>query len=222
MGEERGQGYARLIKQLLGCAQGEEEALLEANGELVDAGLVAVMGQYADWMESQGNGNAAWLRQFAGQVAQALGLETATSQGTDVARQFWLETLQLIVEKQFDPQQIYPVWAQQQAQFNPELLAVLPTVAAQVLVGDAEQRTFAASVFGEFGNLIQQFPLGNRMLNLEMSIAAYEQALTVMTQTAMPIEWAHTTMNLATAYSNRIKGDRAENIEQAIAPTSKP
>ncbi|NJR67843.1 MAG: tetratricopeptide repeat protein, partial [Synechococcales cyanobacterium CRU_2_2] len=33
----------------------------------------------------------------------------------------------------------------------------------------------------------------------------------------MPIEWATTTMNLATAYYSRIKGDRAENIEQAIA-----
>jgi CHAT domain-containing protein len=33
----------------------------------------------------------------------------------------------------------------------------------------------------------------------------------------MPIEWASTTMDLATAYSDRIKGDRAENIEQAIA-----
>jgi CHAT domain-containing protein len=49
--------------------------------------------------------------------------------------------------------------------------------------------------------------------------------LTVTTQAAMPIEWATTTMNLATAYKDRIKGDspeerlrhRAENIEQAIA-----
>ena len=44
-----------------------------------------------------------------------------------------------------------------------------------------------------------------------------QQCLTVSTQTAMPIEWAQTMMNLATAYSNRIRGDRAENIEQAIA-----
>ena len=32
----------------------------------------------------------------------------------------------------------------------------------------------------------------------------------------MPVEWATTTMNLATAYSDRIRGDRAENLEQAI------
>ncbi|NJL87327.1 MAG: CHAT domain-containing protein [Leptolyngbyaceae cyanobacterium SM1_1_3] len=72
-------------------------------------------------------------------------------------------------------------------------------------------------VLVEFGNLIQQFPLGSRWLNLELGIVAYEQALTVRTQQAMPVEWATTTMNLATAYLNRIRGDRAENLEQAIA-----
>jgi CHAT domain-containing protein len=39
----------------------------------------------------------------------------------------------------------------------------------------------------------------------------------VSTEAAMPIEWARTTNNLAIAYSDRIKGDRAENIEQAIS-----
>ncbi|NJR70004.1 MAG: tetratricopeptide repeat protein, partial [Synechococcales cyanobacterium CRU_2_2] len=58
---------------------------------------------------------------------------------------------------------------------------------------------------------------GDRAENIELAIAAYQQALTVRTQTAMPIEWAQTTNNLANAYSDRIKGDRAENLEQAIA-----
>ncbi|MFN8442543.1 MAG: tetratricopeptide repeat protein [Caldilineaceae bacterium] len=53
--------------------------------------------------------------------------------------------------------------------------------------------------------------------NLERAIAAYEQALQVMTRQAMPVEWATTTMNLATAYKNRIRGERAENLERAIA-----
>jgi CHAT domain-containing protein/glutaminase len=63
-----------------------------------------------------------------------------------------------------------------------------------------------------------------RAENIEQAIAAYEQALTVMTQTAMPVEWAQTLNNLATAYSDRIRGDspeerlrlRAEDIEEAI------
>ena len=57
---------------------------------------------------------------------------------------------------------------------------------------------------------------GDRADNIEQAIAAYEQALTVITQSAMPVEWATTTMNLANAYRNGIKGDRAENLEHAI------
>ncbi|MCB9142462.1 MAG: tetratricopeptide repeat protein [Anaerolineales bacterium] len=33
----------------------------------------------------------------------------------------------------------------------------------------------------------------------------------------MPVEWATSMMNLATAYSDGIRGDRAQNIEEAIA-----
>jgi len=58
---------------------------------------------------------------------------------------------------------------------------------------------------------------GERAENLEAAIAAYAQALTVMTRQAMPIEWAQTTMNLANAYYSRIRGERAENLEAAIA-----
>ncbi|NJN87076.1 MAG: CHAT domain-containing protein [Leptolyngbyaceae cyanobacterium SL_7_1] len=147
-------------------------------------------------------------------VGTNFGLAAASS-GRD-AEQFLRETLQLVAENQGNPQQIYPLWAQQRARFNEELLVVLPQVAAQLLAGSAEQRSFVAAVLGEFGNLINQFPLGTRWLNLELGIASYQQALTVMTQDAMPVEWATTMMNLANAYKNRIRGDRAENIEQAI------
>ena len=34
-----------------------------------------------------------------------------------------------------------------------------------------------------------------------------------MTRQAMPVEWAQVMMNLANAYSDRIRGDRAQNLE---------
>ncbi len=37
------------------------------------------------------------------------------------------------------------------------------------------------------------------------------------TRAALPVEWATTMMNLGNAYSDRIRGERAENLEQAIA-----
>ena len=127
------------------------------------------------------------------------GLRTAAPIGAEDARQFLLETLQLVAEKQGNSQQIYPVWAQQQVRFNEELLAAMPTVIAQLFQQNVEQQTSIAADLVNLGNLINQFPLGTRWLNLELGIAAYEQALTVRTQSALPVEWAQTTNNLAIA-----------------------
>lgn len=41
-------------------------------------------------------------------------------------------------------------------------------------------------------------------------------ALTVFTREALPQQWALTQHNLAVAYRNRIRGDRADNLEKAI------
>jgi len=201
MDQQRLQAYVGLIEQLLGCPQGQEEELLQANRELVDAGLLTVMEQVAAHLESQGSSNAQWLRGFAAPLAQALGLGLgpAATIGARDARQFLLETLQLVAEKQGNSQQIYPVWAQQQVRFNEELLAAMPTVIAQLFQQNVEQQTSIAADLVNLGNLINQFPLGTRWLNLELGIAAYEQALTVRTQSALPVEWAQTTNNLAIA-----------------------
>ncbi|MEL7354111.1 MAG: CHAT domain-containing tetratricopeptide repeat protein [Cyanobacteria bacterium J06560_5] len=56
---------------------------------------------------------------------------------------------------------------------------------------------------------------GDIQENVERAISAYEQSLTVITET-IPVSWAQAMHNLATAYNNRVLGDRAENIEQAI------
>ena len=57
MNEARIEAYLALIQALLQCENGQEPALLEANAELVDAGLVAVMKQYAGFLEQQGQSN---------------------------------------------------------------------------------------------------------------------------------------------------------------------
>lgn len=218
MDEQRLQAYVELIQQLLACPQGEEGELLRANAELVDAGLLDVMGQVADYLESQGNSNAGWLRQFAGGLARTIGVDQASplSSASGDATRFLIEIVQLIAQTGGDSVQVYQFFQANVDRLDEKLLLVLPELFSNLI--QQNDPAFIAAVFVEFGNLINQFPLGSRILNLELGIAAYEQALTVRTQTAMPIEWAQTTNNLATAYSDRIKGDRGENIEQAIAP----
>ncbi|MBD2668052.1 CHAT domain-containing protein [Arthrospira platensis FACHB-439] len=69
MDEQRVQAYLSLIQELLTCASGEEAARLRNHPELVDEGLVQVMRAVAEMMAEQGQGNAGWLRNFAGKIA---------------------------------------------------------------------------------------------------------------------------------------------------------
>ena len=211
------QKYADLIEKLLACPAGEEDAVLQANIEQVEAGLVAKMRPIATELSQQGKENGLWLMQFAGQIAQKLGLETAEENLPEDLGQFLFETLQLVVHSQAAAQQVYPFLASHQEDLNERLLQWLPALAAQWLGGDLEQQQSVAGALGGFANLIQQFPLGARWLNLELSIAAYRLTLQVYLPETFPEDWATTQNNLAAAYTRRIRGDRAENLEQAIS-----
>ncbi len=54
---------------------------------------------------------------------------------------------------------------------------------------------------------------GNAGENLEIAIACYQAALQVRTREAFPKDWAATQNNLGDAYSDRIRGERGENLE---------
>jgi len=219
MDEQRIQAYVNLIEQLLDCTSGEEPVVLQQHTELVDAELLVVMQQYAADLENQGNGNAArWLLGMAEQLAEALGITNAgVKKLPKDSEQFLLAVLQLVADSRGDTQQVYPFLAQHQDSLNEQLLQTLPKVAARLLSGESDQQNFVAAVLVIFGNLIAQFPLGQRGLNIELAIAAYERALEVYTREALPQQWAMTQNNLAVAYLNRIHGERADNLELAIA-----
>ncbi len=216
MDEQRMQTYVGLIEQLLGCPQGEEAELLQANAELVDAGLVVVLEQIADGLESQGNGNALWMRQLAAQLAQALelGEGTLSSSASKDVMGFGTEIVQLIDQARGDRAQVYEFFRVNIGRLDEALLRALPDLFAMMI--QQNEPSVIALAFGAFGGLIQQFPFGSRMLNLELGITAYEQALQVFTRTAYSQEWAAIQNNLAAAYSNRIRGERADNLEREI------
>ena len=56
-----------------------------------------------------------------------------------------------------------------------------------------------------------------QLVNENSELAAYQLALQVKTRDAFPQQWAMTQNNLGEAYRNRIKGEREENLEFAIA-----
>ncbi|MDM9584869.1 CHAT domain-containing protein [Nostoc sp. GT001] len=131
--------------------------------------------------------------------------------------QFLATMLQLVADSRGDAQQVYPFLEQHQDRLNEQLLETLPEVITSLLLeGDSEEQRFNAIVLLAFGNLIKEFPLGQAWLNLELGITAYKLALQVDRKAFLPEQWAMLQSSLAEAYSERIKGDRADNLEQAI------
>jgi hypothetical protein len=83
-----------------------------------------------------------------------------------------------------------------------------------------EKAELIARVINSFSNLINQFPLGSKVNNIEIGITGYQIALTIYNCTDYPEEWAMVQNNLGNAYTDRIRGDKSENIEQAISAYS--
>ena len=124
---------------------------------------------------------------------------------------FLLQVLLATAESQGDVQKVYPLLAEHLDKLDDRLAELLRAWATNTL------EEAKPEVVVLFSNLIAQFPLGNKASNMEIAITGYEIALTVYTCDAFPQDWAMTQHNLANAYRERIRGEKAENLELAIA-----
>ncbi|MEA5420787.1 CHAT domain-containing protein [Spirulina sp. CCNP1310] len=147
---------------------------------------------------------------FFGKVARRLGafLGQGTAQNTIPAeyKAFLREALRLTDESGGNPSVVYPFLERQQDKLNEDLIALIPAFAT----GDNIIDLF------NFANLVQQFPQGQRAINLEIAIAICIKALDFFDRQDNPEAWAMTQHNLGNAYYNRLRGERGENIEEAI------
>lgn len=75
MSEQRQAQYLHLIEELLRCPNGEEPAVLDAQPDLLDAGLVQTLVQVASMMAHENQPDAAqFLIHVAKELAKQLGL----------------------------------------------------------------------------------------------------------------------------------------------------
>lgn len=204
MDEQRIQAYVALIQALLNCPNAQEAEILQQHQEFVDVGLLQVMAWYGVQLKEAGQTDAVeFLAQLWAELAVAQFLELPTGEMAEnilprnESEQFTLALLQCVADHQENLQQVYPFFQANLARLNGEFLQVLPQVITRSLDGRSleEQQCIAETVF-KFGTLIQQFPLGDRSLNLELAIAAYQQALQVYARSAIPQDWATTQNNL--------------------------
>ena len=221
MDKARQQEYIELVQALLECEGGTETDILQTHSDLVDAGLVMTLRGVAQMMMKQNDpereSTIEWLTNFANQLAQGLGLEPdANSDETESHFKFLMSVFRAIAESSGNPQVVYPLFRDNLPLLNEELIPMLKTWHQAKFAEIDEDGRQITTLTSEFANLIQQFPLGSRLINLEIAIDCYRLALEIYTHAAFPEDWARTQMNLANAYQHRIRGGRAENLEQSI------
>jgi CHAT domain-containing protein len=218
MDESRHQAYLHLIYLLFNCpSEDEATEILNANSELVDAGLVQMMLQVADYLAQQGDeNNATWLGNWASHLGEMIANSSATAT-SEVYFNFLMEVLRTTAESKGETQQVYPLLQDNLDKLNDAFAFLLRDWAMATLSEiESEESQSIARVIFSFSYLIAQFPLGSIASNLEIARAGYEVAATVFTRSAFPQDWAATQNNLALVYYNRIKGDKYENLEIAI------
>ncbi|NEQ57889.1 MAG: CHAT domain-containing protein [Moorea sp. SIO4A1] len=137
---------------------------------------------------------------------------------SDAQLDFLLEVLQATADSNGDAQVVYPLLADNTDKLNGRLAEVLRDWATSKLAElEADYTKYLAADIGNFSNLIQQFPLGDKASTMEIAITGYEVVLTVFNRDAFPKAWATTQNNIGNAYRDRIEGEKAQNIEDAIA-----
>ncbi len=130
---------------------------------------------------------------------------------------FLMQVLQATSDSGADPQVVYPILQNHVNWIDQGLLDLLNSWGSQILAElDLKKARSIAADIGHFSNLIQQFPLGSKDINMEIAILGYELILKVFPQESAASIWATVQNNLGTAYCNRIRGERAENLERGI------
>src|SRR4028118_365516 len=222
MEETRGQAYQQLIETLLNCPKGEERQIVQANLELVDSGFLQVCEVVAENLAEEGQENQAnFLRNFASQLGQLWGMndegdsDNSAGENPQEYANFIRELLQAEQDSNSDIKVIYAMLAQRQHLLNDRFAEILQQEAQKLIAEHSEAIEFILGPIGKLSIDISEFPHGERANNLEIAITGYQILLNNWEPGSE--NWAMTQNNLATAYTYRIRGEKAENIEVAIA-----
>jgi CHAT domain-containing protein len=222
MEETRAQAYLQLIETLLNCPNDEEPQILQANLELLDSGFLQVCEVVAENLAEEGQENPAnFLRNLVSQLGQFLGMnnegDSDNSEGENPQEyaNFIGQLLQAEADSKGDIKVIYPMLVGRQHLLNDRFVETLQQVTPYLIAEHPEAIEFILGLIGNLSIDISDFPLGQRANNLEIAITGYQIVLNNWEPGSE--NWAMTQNNLAAAYTYRIRGEKAENIELAIA-----
>ncbi|MBD2151124.1 CHAT domain-containing protein [Pseudanabaena sp. FACHB-1277] len=213
--EERLQQYVVLIQEILSCPDGEEGNILSAKMELVDLGLVVVMGQYAEYLRGQGQSGAAdFLLDMAAQITSFLQQENSVNpeEMSNFCNQLFA------AEQENGQSGIFELLAQNLGFVNENLGNALIEASRRLIAANSsELQEYIVGLTENISIHLTDFPLGNPRGKIISAIAGYEYVLSLRTDN--PEKTAQTQNNLGSAYSRLapFSENPKQEIERAIA-----
>ena len=225
MGNQQQQSYFRVISQLIYCNKGQERSILNDNRELVDQQLVSILSQSAEIVRKSGDietairleGVAKWLK------AEVLsGLWGGSQEFSSKTFQLLLGSFQLIAAEASEAQinQIARHIAEQQVSLGAQFLRALPVV-AETFFQESEETLLLDKIIpaGLLADAICLTTAGNRSMNIELAIVAYQKFLEMadtLSVSVPPLVLSAMKSGLGIAYKDRMSGNKSENIEKSI------
>jgi len=167
MDDRQLEAYLNLMRSLLNCPRGEENHILQANSELVDAGLVQVMLEEANNLRIDNNlDDANSLMTLAGHLLGTYNNTIINKSSPSTYLKFLTEVLQVTLKGKGDPNVIYPLRDNLNL-VNDNLVVALRNWARETLRNSDSQdlRITLIELVGNFCNAIRQFPLASRASN---------------------------------------------------------
>jgi formylglycine-generating enzyme required for sulfatase activity/tetratricopeptide (TPR) repeat protein len=131
--------------------------------------------------------------------------------------QFLLELLQLLITDNDGLNAVNSLVLQNLELLDDQLIEAFREWERSKLVkANGDEQKAQALALVQCGDLLQQLSLGNRVVNIELSIKCYSLAAKAFDVTKNPSKWAAMQSRLAASYKVRIRGDKAGNWEFAI------
>ncbi len=191
MDVQRFLAYVALLEQLLNCPQGQEGEVLQSQAELVDAGLLIMMEQYIDWLEQQGNSNAARLRQFSQRLKPIIEGRSVQAEETPQNAEHSTEAiLSSNQDQQFTDSQI-------QSEQSKKLERAIEHYSLALNIRTREHSPIQyARTRSSLGQVYIIRMEGDRIENLKLAISALKDALQIFQSTNNSVEEIATRRNL--------------------------
>jgi CHAT domain-containing protein len=223
MNSRKKQAYLQLLQELLQCENTNKNTILNDYSDLIDEGLVLTTRELVQVLARENNPDIQptiqWLVNFANELAETLEINIYPEiSNPESELDLLMIAFQMIIESNSNPTIIYSLFQNNSFFLNNELINVIRSWAANNIAGvKRDDQAFVAALIASFGNLIKDFPFGDRAVNVEIALSCYQIVLeTTYTPDTFPNEWAAAQNNLAIAYAERIIGRKADNIEIAI------